>query len=195
MLTNYRISMHYFQILLRLFQNPSVAIEEAEDRETFAAALAGQSPRQIISHAQASLETLLRAYYLRHSFEWLDTYLVALLAEVCYTTIGAMTPRRSHQDMTSLQSSIILLAKGIYEQGQSFFLGQIIFRFVTEKMRPEDLKVLKQLVKIEPANDAQILGLQQIQMEWPVEIISMADDPDSKRLGDLLKKSEDGNGT
>ena len=176
--------MHYFQVLLRLLQTPSILDVGSETALTDSF---GYNVREIIAHSKTSFETLLRAYYLRHSFEWLDSYLVSLLMEVCLMTIGDINARHD-ENLLALQSTVILLAKGIFEQGQSMFLGQLVFQLVRERMRMEDLEALQRFIVIEPLQETQSTALRLIQMEWPVEITSMEDNPESKRLGDLVQK-------
>ncbi|KAM5360090.1 hypothetical protein ACJZ2D_014001 [Fusarium nematophilum] len=185
-----KIHMHYFQIIYRLLQNPRVLAEEGSEVCGDARGLFHLPPPQIAAHARTSLETLLRLYYLRHGFEYLDTYLVSLLVEVCTGTIDDMKSPRSHEELTNLRSTVILLAKGIYEQGQSFFLGKLVFQLVRSKMSPEDLRVLERFISIEPMREDEAMALQQVQMDWPVEITNMEDNPGSKSLGNLVKKLE-----
>ncbi|EFY95734.2 Zn(2)-Cys(6) zinc finger domain protein [Metarhizium robertsii] len=183
-----KLHMHYFQILLRLFQSPSLINEPGSEADAAVVNLFGQPPQELLSYAKASLETLLRAYYLRHGFEWLDTYLLSLMLDVAFIAIEEMKVQGSDADLSALRSTIILLAKGIYEQGQNLFLGKLVFNVVRGKMRSEDLDTLGQLARIEKIGEKEAIGLQQAQMEWPVQITSMADDPGSKKIGDLSKK-------
>ncbi|KAJ3538441.1 hypothetical protein NM208_g5904 [Fusarium decemcellulare] len=182
-----KIHMHYFQIISRLLQHPNLLAEEGLGARLDARHLFHQEPSQVVAHARASLETLLRLYYLRHGFECLDTYLVSLLVEVCTGVIDDMKSPQSHEELTTLRSTVILLAKGIYEQGQSFFLGKLVFQLVRSKMSPIDLSVLERFVKMEPTREDEAKALQQVQMDWPVEITSMEDDPETKSLGNLVK--------
>ncbi|KFG80621.1 putative zinc finger protein [Metarhizium anisopliae] len=183
-----KLHMHYFQILLRLFQSPSLINEPGSEADAAVVNLFGQPPQELLSYAKVSLETLLRAYYLRHGFEWLDTYLLSLMLDVAFIAIEEMKVQGSDADLSALRSTIILLAKGIYEQGQNLFLGKLVFNVVRGKMRSEDLDTLGQLARIEKIGEKEAMGLQQAQMEWPVQITSMADDPGSKKIGDLSKK-------
>ncbi|OAA35696.1 Zn(2)-C6 fungal-type DNA-binding domain protein [Metarhizium rileyi] len=183
-----KVHMHYFQVLLRLLQSPSLVNKQGSEAAAAVTDLLGHPPQQLLLHAKVSLETLLRAYYLRHGFEWLDTYLVSLMIETSFIAIEGMKVSGSEEELSALRSTIILLAKGIYEQGQNFFLGKLVFQLVSSKMRPEDLDLLGQIARIESIGEKQAVGLRQAQMEWPVEVTSMADDPESKRLGGLIKK-------
>lgn len=180
--------MHYFQIITRLLRTPSILGESGSEHQVAMANLFGQPPQQILANAMASLETLLRAYYLRHGFEWLDTYLVSVLMEMCLISIDRLEDDAASGDVSALRSSIILFAKGIYEQGQNFFLGKLVFQLVQAKMRQEDLEMLGQVARLETLEERQTFGLKQVQMEWPVDITSMADDPRKKKLGDMINQ-------
>lgn len=98
-----------------------------------------------------------------------------------------MKPGNSEK-LLDLRSTILLFAKGIYEQGQSFFVAQLLFELVRGKMRPQDVKTLERYVKFTPMRETQLSALKQIQMEWPVEIVSIADNPKSKGLSLLVKQ-------
>jgi|SRR3569833_600804 len=181
--------MHYFQVQLRLLQTPTLFAQgEGPESDTPTQGLFGQPIETLVLHLKASLETLLRVYYLRHGFEWLDTFLVALLALRCLQAMDEMHAHGDTDDGPDLRSTVVLLAKGIYEQGQSFFLGQMMFQLVRDKMRPEDLVTFERFVKVEPVTETQASAFKQVQMEWPVQIVSIADDPELKRLGDVLKQ-------
>lgn len=180
--------MHYFQVLVKLLQSPSLSDGEGLEKRANLVNLFGQLPHQIVLHAKGSLEILLRAYYLRHGFDYLDTYLVSLLLETCLVAIDEIRAPHRKDDISALQSTIILLAKGIYEQGQSFFLGQLVLQLIAGKMRPEDLEMLKHFITDDSVGSNKALRLEQVQMEWPVDIQSMADNPESKRLGHLMRQ-------
>lgn len=180
--------MHYFLVLPKLLQSPSVLDEAGSGGRANVLELFGQLPEHIVLHSKATLEILLRAYYLRHGFDYLDSYLIALLMETCLAAIGNIKAHNGKEELLALQSTVILLAKGIYEQGRNLFLGQVVYQLVEGRMRSEEAEMLKRFVKHEPAGDNSDAGLQLVQMDWPVDIHSMADDPESKRLGDLVKQ-------
>lgn len=77
--------MHYCRIQLSL-----LASLDGLELDAGAIALFDQHPDQIRSDLKAGLETLLRAYYLRHGFEWLDTFLLSFLAAYIFMGIEEM---------------------------------------------------------------------------------------------------------
>lgn len=123
--------------------------------------LFGQLPNEIVLHAKASLEILLRAYYLRHGFDYMDSYLIALLMETCLTAIVDSQTRQRDKDLPGLQSTIILHAKGIHEQGRSLFLGKLILQLVRGKMRSADIEMLKFFIKDDLVNENEVSGMKQ----------------------------------
>lgn len=50
--------MHYFQVLLRLLQAPSVLAEEGSEMDASLTTLFGESPQQLVSHSKVCLETV-----------------------------------------------------------------------------------------------------------------------------------------
>lgn len=180
--------MHYYQVVNKLLQSPTLACEENLDIRSNLIKLFGQLPMELVLNAQASLEILLRAYYLRHGFDYLDAYLVAVLMESCLAAIISINQESRKADAAALQSSIILLAKGIHEQGQNLFLGQLVFQLVEGKMRPQEVEMMKYFIRHDPEAMSNTFAMSQIQMEWPVDVHSVEDDPDVKRLGDLVQQ-------
>lgn len=148
----------------------------------------GAPPKTVIAYLEASFETLLRAYYLRHGFEYLDSYLIALLMEVCLASITEMAAHKNHDDLVAYKSTVILLARGIHQQGQSLFLGKMVYHLIKGKLGSAELAELERCLKTENMTEIQSAGLAQVQMEWPVDIVSMSDNPETRRLRNLIKE-------
>lgn len=178
--------MHYFQILQRLLQCPCLDDTHPSPEQAAAVNMLGQPPQQMVRESRINLEILLRAYYLRHGFEWLDSYLISVLLD-CY--VSAVTEMQQHvgkQDVQEYRSTILLMAKGIYEQGQSAFLAQLVFHIAKNKLCAQDMSTLQRFVILEPIGEIQAASHHHVQMDWPVEVISMLDDPKSKSMQRLI---------
>lgn len=180
--------MHYCRVLLLLLESLGSVEETDSHPATGWPAFFDQSPRQIVSDLKASLETLLRAYYLRHGFEWLDTFLLSFLAAYSFMSIDELPVAQGPADLLALRSTLILLAKGLYEQSQSFYLGHIVFRLVAGRLRSEDLDTLKHYVKFEDSWEERDQRLKEVQSEWPVSIVSVSDNPEAKRVAVLVER-------
>ncbi|OTB00138.1 hypothetical protein M426DRAFT_324544 [Hypoxylon sp. CI-4A] len=114
----------------------------------------------IITHAEVRLETLTRLYYLRHSFELYDPLLMHWLVFLGDTVLNKLEGRNSvaptaaqmsvipttsmsATDFESLRSTLILCAKGLYEQGRNFHIGVLTYRLIRDRMKANDVDILR----------------------------------------------------
>lgn len=105
--------------------------------------------------------------------------------EACNTAMESVEAWGDGSRLASLQSTIILLANSVYEQGQSFFLGHLVLQVIKSRMSSDDLNMLR-FVKVE-LGESQMAALKTIQMDWPVGVTSIAENPQPKALGRLVK--------
>ncbi|KAK4163892.1 hypothetical protein QBC43DRAFT_54916 [Cladorrhinum sp. PSN259] len=119
-----------------------------------------------VALARIHYETVLRLYYLRHGFEGFDPFLTMALLTISCLTIEEITavrqsrPRPSHSsssrpsspeegapgpvDLDSLRSTLILCAKGLFDQGKSFYLAQTLFKVVRDGMDEKEKELLRE---------------------------------------------------
>ena len=187
-------SMHFHYVTIQLFQ-PLIQskVDQAEAHDV-CERLFNKAPERVISDARIHLETLLRIYYLRHGFEGLDVFLLAPLTLVGFMSLDAMNEpavKEDEQTRNELLSAAILCAKGLSDQAQSQFSAGVIFRLLRDRMAPEDVDALKTFVKVEEIEEVTEPRLNYVQSMIPVNVVSIADDPESRRLSNLLKQYVD----
>ncbi|KXJ88330.1 putative zinc finger protein [Microdochium bolleyi] len=185
-----KLHMRYHHELLGILTSMLTAETPGSPAAVFAEQ-AGQSPHQLFLHSKICLETLLRVYYLRHGFEYLDAYLIAFLSTGVFMSIRDMelSSSSSSDKLLEMRSTVILLSKGVYDQGSSLFLGKLLFRLIRSRIRAEDLDALQRFAKFDDAELArQEEHLEQATSQWPVDIVSKTDNPDVQRLSLLLQR-------
>ena len=146
------------------------------------------------NNANIQLETLLRLYYLRHGFGYLDPFLIHPLNVLGFSSMNKLSANLSSADLNTTRSTIVLAAKGIYDQGQCHYLGQVTLRFLKIDMRPEEKRLLDQIAGL--ADDEDIVTaskMNEIQARWAPSIIRVTDDPEARRLSNLVKQYMDMN--
>ncbi|KAI0180537.1 hypothetical protein GGR52DRAFT_531750 [Hypoxylon sp. FL1284] len=137
-----KIHLEYYGVMIGLMRLP------VESAANLAATWQG-----IIQYAEIRLETLLRLYYLRHSFECYDPLLMhwlVFLGDVVLkkldnpsgspTTSSATT---TPLDLESLRSTLILCAKGLYDQSRNYHIAFIVYRLLRDRMKANDLDLLR----------------------------------------------------
>ncbi|KAI0902092.1 hypothetical protein F4806DRAFT_490565 [Annulohypoxylon nitens] len=167
--------------------------------------------QNVITHSEVRLETLLRLYYLRHSFEsydpllmhWLmflgDSILLKLDTPQAAIPLPPYHPRPNPE---SLRSTLILCAKGLYDQSRNFHIAVLLYRLLRDRMKANDLDLLRtHIFSSSPSNsgsadsgnasadDDEPLMTHYVQAQWLAPIVTPPDndgDDSSKRTLDYL---------
>jgi len=143
--------------------------------------------RDVIKYSEIRLETLMRLHYLRHSFDeysprlmhWL-IFLGNMAVEGLRANSKDVTGRTAHRPSSrTLRSTLILCAKGLYSQGQSYHLAVPVYRALRDRMKPSDVDLLRTYVTAKGDRDDsdQPLMMHYMESQWPVPIIKLNEDP------------------
>lgn len=136
-------------------------------------------PSRGVAYALRCLETVLRLYYLRYSFEHTDTFLTYFLSILADMTIESMNSTsissNDEETLKILRATLTLCVKGLYDQGQHIFVSSIICRLMQDRMTDEDMNELRRCTSWE---DHQPLMPEYVEMAFPVNILKMK--PDEK---------------
>jgi len=171
--------MNYQTVLLNLhgpFANQA-PVEGAD--------IAGNLP----SIASAHLETIIRLYYLRHGFISFDPFLVHPLNVMGFSSLSKVASGLGQADLDAVRSTLILAAKGIRDQGQSHYICHVTLRFFMGGMRLEEKVLLNQIADLQDTEDDETKAqMASVQARWAPSILSVTDDPEAQRLGNLVKE-------
>jgi hypothetical protein len=142
-----------------------------------------------VTYALRCLETVLRLYYLRHSFEHGDTYLTYFLSILANTTIEDMNRHSISPDdvetLKVLRSTLILAVKGLYDQGQHVYISSAMCRLIRDRMTKEDMAALRRHTTWK---DDQPLVPHYARSKFPVTIVMLEEDCQMETVDDLAKK-------
>jgi len=150
------------------------------------------TPARAVLNADRRKETLLRAYYLRHSFDNFDPMLVNFIIERLGASISGLrsTPPGSQlPDEDTLRSTLILCATGLRSQAKSYHVCNLAYFGLQSQMRPADIQLL--LTYTKPPVDVDMPPLaHEAVTSWPLPIIGMSDDPKKSALNKMFKDYE-----
>ncbi|KAF1945718.1 hypothetical protein EJ02DRAFT_396085 [Clathrospora elynae] len=157
---------------------------------------AGFSPANLISSSKASLQTLLHLFYHRHGFEAYYIFLLQVLVQLGFDALARLrNPEVKQQILSPLmkatRATLILCAKGLRDQGHNFFLSELVFRILRDKMHPVDVRLLKDWAHIKDEDEREHLMMEHVHGEYPVNVESITDDPTNQRLHRLLTSMGD----
>lgn len=132
------------------------------------------------------MESVVRLYYTRHSFEHLDTIMVTSLLFVGFNALK-MLGMANPQDHDAVLSTAVLCAKGLRDQSRFYYIAEAIFMVLRDSMDPSAAHLLKDFAHIEDEEERKQLVARQLQSAYSVNIVSIADDPEKQRLSRLVE--------
>lgn len=176
-LTLYEYSIYYHHLILTIF---GPLLDTRTNQEP--------SPKQIVADSTKYLQTLVRIYYLRHGFEAMDLFIVIPLMLVASDCLDAINERTPLPKLETLRSTLILAAKGLYNQRRNHYLAKALFRVVRGRMRPPEIALLKGTMNLNEDEADEKRDLEQaVRSHWPVSVVRKKEDLDSQILTNLVE--------
>lgn len=140
----------------------------------------GESKRQT--------QTLIRLYYLRHGYDAMDLFLVVPLMMAASDCLEAIDRGTTGRDLEVLRSTLILVAKGLYNQRRNHYLAEALFRVIRGRMRPSEVALLKDTMSLDEREwDERRDMVQAVRSQWPVSVVKKKEDLDSHILTNLVE--------
>lgn len=189
------VSMEYYSALYNLFNSfldPATCPRAALPFDSAAGPATTTSASAVASWAILRMETLIRLYYLRHSFAFSDCFLICHLSLLTRATLESISNayRLSRPDaaaLHTLRSTLFLCIKGANDQSQHIYISVVIYKLLCDSMTPEDLKALKASVALtEPAEDDMFLA-SQCRSNWSLPIVKV-ESPDDTALDRMVQQ-------
>lgn len=177
-----KLHMHYYIIMIDLF-SPSM------DHDGSDGARLGRMPHDVYFESVTRLETLLRLYYLRHGFEAFDSFLIHFLGTLNHLSMNAIESNADHAYLEPHRSTVVLITKGIYDQGQCHFTARAVLRLQVSLMRPEDVELLRRHVEMEEEQLMYGPLEQAVCSDWPVYEIGLEAKAEQWRKGKKFSSS------
>jgi len=152
-----------------------------------------------LEKSRACFEAITRLYYLRHGYEQTDSFMSHALYVLSFMAVSKVhsvsesikdTAADSARDNLDVaRSTLILAAKGLNDQARNYYMPFTVFHLVLKNMAPQDLDILYTLANVRRES----VGMSQerakhVQALYPIEVVSMVNHPDRKRMGDLIKE-------
>ena len=179
-------SMQYHNLVMMLFERIS---RDSPYRITTLRrpGVVEEPAAQIYHRSKVFLMTLVQVYYLRHSFDAVDMFMLHFLCNVAFLSIDLLKKDSTDPRQEDFRSMALLCTKGLHDQGKAFYLARITFQVVKDSLPREDLERLRHYIKIEnPKFEEERIRAEEVQSEWPVNVLSI-DDVDNQRLDYLME--------
>ncbi|KAF1912974.1 hypothetical protein BDU57DRAFT_340740 [Ampelomyces quisqualis] len=188
--SQFELHLEYHSTVSQLFQ---LQVDNNTRQRTSLASLLTKTPEDLVASANLSLETLLRLYYIRHSYDSHNGMIVYFSILVGNMAIEALSRARNGTSQVAvdekvLRQTLILCARGLESQGQSYHLANLAFRAFQDRVDPTDLQVLQSYCKPRDLDAEQDSIAQHSYSHWPLPIIKLNEDPKSATLDTLLEE-------
>lgn len=146
---------------------------------------------EVMVRAYVNIETLVRLYYVRYSYDSYDAFMVMMfLLLVGNRSLDNLESASDPLSIEDLRASVMLCAKGLHDQGKNSHLFHIVYYVLRGRIQPRDRDLLLTHVKEGGGVDKEVL-LQYNESQWPVPIIKINEDPRTALLQNLVKRYED----
>ncbi|KAK4216540.1 hypothetical protein QBC37DRAFT_86806 [Rhypophila decipiens] len=129
------------------------------------------SPRDAYLDAKIHFDTALRLYYLRHGFEVPDSFIGQFLSSLTRLTVDAINEDPTSPFVEDWRSTVLLTAKGVYEQSKSVYVMRALLQIQIGLMTPRDVERLKHFARIEKAQEIHAPLEEPIHSNWPTYIV------------------------
>ena len=156
--------------------------------------------REIGMHARAHLETLVRLYYLRHSFDSLDIIIILFLLMLGSISVRVLASSSNESEKEGRErgqsygakrrdaSTFLLCAKGLHDQGRNQYLSSLMFTMLAGLVDSRDEVLVDNLARIRAEFKGTEVKPEYVHMEWPVYSWI---DPENRSMGKILETVED----
>lgn len=153
---------------------------------------------KITRRSKVCLETILRLFYLRHGFDRSDMYMTHFLSHLAFLGLERLKALQctdstsSIEELNDAQSTAILAAKGLHDQGKNWYLPYTIFHMICKEMGPDELDILHQYTSVRKDDlSTDKLRIRHVQCQYPVKVFNSSDDPEHLRLEELVHRYAD----
>lgn len=141
-----------------------------------------------LEHSQTYFESLLRLYFLRHSFSICDQYLIVFLSTLAFSALHELGRENLIPRQGALISTALLCAKGLYDQAQTCYVAEIVYHLVRDKMTLRVCALLAGYIRSQDDFDSRRgMACAVTKSEWPIPLVNVGNDPELARLENLVK--------
>lgn len=181
-------SMLYHDIMINLCQTI------ATDASLIGANPPFHNPLSSLVHSKVCYETVIRLYYLRHSFSYSDSYMthtLALLAQLTQQKLNFVSqkmPPPPEYDVEETRATLILAAQGLHDLGKNYRFPYTIFMVILNQTSPVEAALMQRFVNIRKEDiDAEQVRTRHVQSHYPMNIVNFVKHPKHQRLSHLIK--------
>jgi hypothetical protein len=192
-------SCEYYSILITVFSSQLSITNGSPQALAIDQSMTAQD---VIAQAAMQLESILRMYYLRHSFEAYDLMLTVFLVHLANLTFTAVEQLEqgslnvSTEASESLLSTLILCFKGLYDQSKNAYVASLVLAVMKKRSSTEVLHAITRYVtpeeadtpELEATNEPTAEHLPPILSDFVLPGASLSEDPKRWKLANMASE-------
>lgn len=155
----------------------------------------GFSSGSAIRDAERSLNILARLYFIRHSFEATDIYLLSALSKLGFACLQDVWQHRASYEQEDIRSTLAVVLLGLYSQGQHVNVTRNVYSLIKKSIPAAELRLIQYAEDFRAdqstVKEEYIKG--EVQAGWSPSIINILDNANDKGLSSLVSKSKSTN--
>ncbi|KAJ4117481.1 hypothetical protein NW768_010844 [Fusarium equiseti] len=175
----------HFQYIIMLLLEPFIASEKDNPSITLLDGMT-KPVRAIVHEATIRFETLVRVYYLRHSFSTYAPVMIQFLSILGF--LSARKAAASAGTTSDFQSSLILATMGLENQAQQAYIANAMFRVLFSKIPPGMADVTSQYCSLNSTRGVTEIQPAYVKSAYPIHMVSINADADEQRLNRLIEE-------
>ncbi|TWU77756.1 hypothetical protein ED733_008622 [Metarhizium rileyi] len=187
-----KIHLHYYNILMELHKLLQNTAAQHSSRQPGSPTI-----------AEACFESILRLYYLRHSFEISDAMLTQFLTvfamNASQALAGSREPIQDEKTMsaddstlaekTTVRSALVLAIKGLRDQGQYYFFPQKTSYLLLSQLAPDDANLVQKFAHVsDEARESRVIQAREIPGHFPPDIMHVLGGGEDVYSSELIRQ-------
>ena len=149
------------------------------------------SPEDAFREAEQNLNILVRLYFMRHSFEATDIYLVSPLSRLGFLCLKALSENPALHELEYIRSTLALVLNGLSSQSQNANITRALLKVVKSSTPKAEIQAIQHKENVSSneseVNEDHMEGY--IQSAWIPSVVSISDDLKSKQLSKLVAQA------
>ncbi|OAQ65033.1 C6 transcription factor [Pochonia chlamydosporia 170] len=159
--------------------------------DTFSEVATASGQRGIMT-ASVHFETIMRLYFLRHSYAFPDSFMMLFMVTLGFISIERLTFKENQAEINEICSIILLCARGLYEQSLKFYVAETLLHLTRGKMGQGTLDMLGAYVPAQRDIDLKrCMAARLNRSELPMTAAKSGKDLTLVKMESMIKEFED----
>ncbi|CAN9446427.1 unnamed protein product [Alternaria alternata] len=147
---------------------------------------------QMILESNVRMETVLRLYYLRHSFDCFTNFMIYFMVYIGNLALEDLGSNQlNNASVEDLRSTLVLCANGLQSYGKAFHVAKLAHYALSTRVSTRDLRLLQAYSGSQDNAVEEQTLINHAHSSWPIPIFDVKEeDPEAARLKNMIERTE-----